>query len=169
MLAGLIYLSSIRPPRRFLWALVSASLLALISTIVWQSDIGYRAIVWGAPAFGIVVSAVLYEKFHSNIRWPRVLLRLGDSSYSLYLTHGFLFMVLGSLLKRISLWPGFADALILLSPAFAVLIGGFAYRLLERPLTTTLHATINPWLKRRVEARAELDDKLAKVDGAVVG
>jgi len=45
-----------------------------------------RGLVWGFPAFLIVLAAVSVERRYGNL-WPRFVLFLGDASYSLYLIH----------------------------------------------------------------------------------
>lgn len=52
-----------------------------------------RALVWGVPAF-MVVAAVVSLESRFRVRVPSWLLAIGDSSYSLYLLHGFLIQLL---------------------------------------------------------------------------
>jgi peptidoglycan/LPS O-acetylase OafA/YrhL len=58
-----------------------------------------RALTWGIPAFFIVVGAVSLEPFVARAV-PRWLLSLGDASYSIYLSHGFVLPALGLLVSR---------------------------------------------------------------------
>ena len=58
-----------------------------------------RVLTWGIPAFVIVAGAVSLEPFVAPAL-PRWLLTLGDASYSIYLSHGFLLPALGLLFGR---------------------------------------------------------------------
>jgi exopolysaccharide production protein ExoZ len=57
-----------------------------------------RVITWGIPAFAIVAGAVSLEPLVAPA--PRWLLTLGDASYSIYLSHGFVLPALGLLFGR---------------------------------------------------------------------
>jgi len=57
----------------------------LIAPMVSENS---RAVTWGIPAFAIVAGAVSLESFVAP-GLPRWLLTLGDASYSIYLSHGF--------------------------------------------------------------------------------
>ena len=57
--------------------------------LLWRYDEAWRVLAWGVPSAAIVYGALSVE--HAG-RWPkqslRWLERIGDASYSLYLTHG---------------------------------------------------------------------------------
>lgn len=64
--------------------------------ISWRFDDSWQALVWGLPASLIVCGALTIERagYWPETHWPKTglrwLERIGDSSYSLYLTHGLL-------------------------------------------------------------------------------
>jgi exopolysaccharide production protein ExoZ len=64
--------------------LVAAYAELLLTPDVWQSF--WRGLEWGAAATAVVAAAALFEDSRQP-RTPRWMLRLGDSSYSLYLSH----------------------------------------------------------------------------------
>jgi exopolysaccharide production protein ExoZ len=59
-----------------------------------------RVLTWGIPAFAIVAGAVSLEPVVAPAL-PRWLLTLGDASYSIYLSHGFVLPAFGILVSRI--------------------------------------------------------------------
>lgn len=67
----------------------------------------YRAFLWGWMAFFLVLSTLSLEK---HLKGSRIFLLLGDSSYSLYLTHGlvaplfYLYWVKFDLTGKINIW-----------------------------------------------------------------
>ncbi len=77
-----------------------------------------RPILWGVPAFLVVAGSLAMEP--KLPKWPW-LKALGDSSYSLYLTHG---LVIGVLWSRIGWWGGLAAVVVSLGLFYGV----------ERPL-----------------------------------
>lgn len=58
-----------------------------------------RVLTWGIPAFAIVAGAVSLEPLVVHLV-PRWLLALGDASYSIYLSHGFMLPTLILLIVR---------------------------------------------------------------------
>ncbi|CAM2194906.1 exopolysaccharide production protein ExoZ [Paraburkholderia kururiensis] len=112
-----------------------------------------RFIVFGVPAFGIVFAALALE---ARIRWSSFLGKLGDASYSLYLTH---VLSLPFALKVIQMadrqhrLPG--DLVCLLVVACSIVAAFACYRLLERPLTRVA----GRWLARPADAN--------KVEGTI--
>lgn len=102
-----------------------------------------RFVVFGLPAFALVATALSLE---TRVRWGRLMLRLGDASYSLYLTHLLalpLVLKLMLMADRAHRLPGDAVAAIVVLGA---VLAGFACHLwLERPLTRLAAR----WLVRR--------------------
>ena len=69
---------------------------ALILVVPAGSE-NFRTLTWGLPALMIVAGAVALESGAATML-PRWLLELGDASYSIYLTHGFVVPVTGFLI-----------------------------------------------------------------------
>ena len=93
-----------------------------------------RALTWGLPALALVAGAVCLEK-HLAGAIPRWLLGLGDASYSIYLTHGFVVPVIG-LVVFFFHWTALpAEALTILACLVASsIVGWIVYMVVERPI-----------------------------------
>lgn len=97
-----------------------------------------RVLTWGVPAFAVVAGAVSLEPL-IGLALPRWLLTLGDASYSIYLSHGFVLPVLGLAFGRVAspgLWTeGLA---IILCLVFSSLAGWVVFILIEGPMLRVL-------------------------------
>ena len=100
--------------------------------VIW-SNID-RTLLWGVPAFFIVLSALILDRL--SIRVPSIIRLLGDASYSIYLTHFFVTQMLVKLAGRLHLANPVSIALFLLISLLAVgLVGVLVHHAIERPLT----------------------------------
>lgn len=97
-----------------------------------------RVLTWGLPALAIVAGAVSLERLVAAAL-PRWLLVLGDASYSIYLTHGFVLPALGLVFIYFR-WTGLsAEAMAVLASIVACSIAGtVAYMMVERPIMLSL-------------------------------
>jgi peptidoglycan/LPS O-acetylase OafA/YrhL len=96
-----------------------------------------RVLIWGLPSAAILVGAVSLER--AAIRVPKILVALGASSYSVYLTHPFVVVPIAKLWAILGLTqklPAYVLALFLFGAA--LLIGHFVYLWLEKPITEKL-------------------------------
>jgi exopolysaccharide production protein ExoZ len=92
-----------------------------------------RFISWGVPAAFAVYSALGIRSIRSGLE--KSLLFLGDASYSIYLTHGFVMVSYAKLIKNETIrecippivWMGAAIAA-------SLILGFLAYRFVERPI-----------------------------------
>ena len=103
-----------------------------------------RAIGWGIPAFVIVTCTAAIEPLLSR-HLPRFLTYLGDTSFALYLFHGFYVPMVGIALLRL----GMGDARLAfgVSVAGSIVLGILAHRFVEIPLSSRLKtAFIRPTL-----------------------
>jgi len=95
---------------------------------------GIRGLVWGVPA-GLAVGAValtpLIRSFFSSGSARNPMQRLGDASYSLYLSHMFFVRIATGLFRHLPAWLFGLGAIIL--PVVGALV---VYQLVERPLLT---------------------------------
>jgi peptidoglycan/LPS O-acetylase OafA/YrhL len=126
------------------WAvgLLVAGFLAILA-IPEVSELA-RPLTWGLPAFAIVTAAVALEGRGARLL-PQWLLTLGDASYSIYLTHGFVLPVVGlGIVALHATGPTGKAATVMTSLAVASVAGWIAYLVVERPLTV--------WLKQRIAA-----------------
>ena len=93
----------------------------------------------GIPSAMLVFGAVSLEQT-GKLRIPAVLTKLGDSSYTLYLCHGFVLWAIGKPLSMAGLLPDIpADILIVIMFITCLPAGHIAYRLVEKPLTAFLN------------------------------
>lgn len=101
-----------------------------------------RLLVYGTPSAVLVALALLTP----STQLVRRLTWLGDASYSIYLTHGFFTLALGTVLKRgftVSETPPAGVVLAIASLAI-LLISSTAYWLVEKPVTRAITAATRP-------------------------
>ena len=114
----------------------------------WQ-----RCCFWGIPA-SVTLTACLAMEAHLTRIMPRLLIKLGEASYSLYLTHGFFLPVIGMVVFKIGLSPEEAgmtlmSSCLIISSVASLLV----YRFVEVPLTRGLRHLLTT---RRPTADLEL-------------
>jgi exopolysaccharide production protein ExoZ len=89
---------------------------------------------WGTPAVLLVFGALVIQQT-ARVRYPRVLVGLGDSSYTLYLMHPVLFSFVYSIGSRV---PGLeyvpVDLSVIAVVGLAAALSYPAYRFVELPL-----------------------------------
>ena len=97
-----------------------------------------RVLTWGIPAFAIVAGAVSLEPLVAHTL-PRWILALGDASYSIYLSHGFvvpaLMLTVGSM---VSPGRGAEVLTVVLCISVSSIAGWIIYFLIESPITRAL-------------------------------
>lgn len=93
-------------------------------------------LVYGTGATLLLIGALGWE---SAMRFaPRVLVGLGDASYSLYLSHILVLSAIGLLWHRLLVGPSTLNHLALLALCFVAALAwsGISYVVAERPLMT---------------------------------
>jgi exopolysaccharide production protein ExoZ len=98
-----------------------------------------RPILYGIPAFLVVLGCLLIEKRNAVPLW-KLPLFLGDASYSIYLWHSLGISVLAKALHATALPAG---AKVLLLFVGGTLVGSAAYRFIEDPINKFLKARRN--------------------------
>jgi len=123
-------------------SLVSAVLM-LSSLFVYFSSIrvGLRVIDLGVPAFFICVFIVSLESILMSYV-SEFMKSLGDSSYSLYLTHAFTIGVAAFLLSNCGL-NGSSFVFSGISILASVIVGYLCYRYVESPMSIIIKAKLN--------------------------
>lgn len=122
---------------------VIAIMLALAVGTLFLFQSGYhRLFSYGAPMFFILISFLLLEKKGKFQFENKYLLLLGNSSYSLYLSHAFTIAISGIVLK-FAIPRGPESHLIFILSIFflvtsSVLVGLLSYKFLETPLLRIL-------------------------------
>src|SRR5215469_12243496 len=104
----------------------------------------HRLVEWGLSSAMIVYGVTACE---GRVRFPALLVRIGDASYSLYLTHGLFTYLFGGMLKRgFFAAPSAQIAAIAAGSLVSILFSLAAYRWVERPLIDSLNARYRRWL-----------------------
>lgn len=123
----------------------SLALLLILAApiLLFMGKAGYfplqHGISIGVPSAMLVFGIVSLEQ-SGKLRIPAILTKLGDSSYTLYLCHGFVLLCLGKPLSMAGLLPVIpADILIVVMAAVCLPAGYIAYLLVEKPLTAFLN------------------------------
>jgi exopolysaccharide production protein ExoZ len=131
--------------QRLGYLLLALGMTGFLSTIFLPSAAHHRALAWGMPAAALVAGAVLTQI--PALYQPRLLLLLGDASYSIYLSHQLPMMLLARCLKRGWFASVPPDLLALVAVIVTVGIGVASYFMIERPVITMfsrrrLHAAL---------------------------
>ncbi len=119
---------------------LAVSGLVLILALPQVSE-SLRPLTWGLPALALVAGAVFLERRLAQLL-PHWVLVLGDASYSIYLTHGFVVPVIGLVFVALH-WSSLpAEGLaVLVCLGASSLIGTLVYLFAERPV---MHALKRP-------------------------
>lgn len=99
---------------------------------IWLVDIdrkGLRVLVWGIPATLIVFGAIYAKQYKSKL-----LILLGDSSYSIYLIQVFTIPVFYKALSWLGVGGSAPDLLAFLCLIWTALAGVISYIVLEKPM-----------------------------------
>lgn len=123
-------------PTGMAWAFALAGILLLVLSFFVRWG-GHRLMFWGIPAGLIVLGALSLEQnaipFSGNVS------KLGNSSYSLYLSHPFTVFGVGKALAVLGLSGYVYNAsLIILAFAASAVVGIISYRVIERPSSKNL-------------------------------
>ncbi|RIQ13049.1 acyltransferase [Bordetella avium] len=144
-----------RGSARLGWMLIigGLSVIALLSVIAPPGT--SRLLVQGVPAAAIVMGAILLDRFNvlPRVSW---LHKLGDASYSIYLSHAFVLSALSQVWRKLHLdalpggWVGFCVVGMLMSTVVGILV----YHWLERPLIRFFKRPSKPLVPQLVNARS---------------
>jgi len=102
-----------------------------------------RVTEWGIPA-AVLVGAVVMLEERIGKNWPRWTLQLGAASYSLYLIHALVQLIVGVSLSRWHFWKAHAGSLcaeilwVFILSIICISGSVFLYQLVERPLNGKL-------------------------------
>lgn len=134
VVVGILYGRGVRVRSRFWWLSCIAGFTLLA---VWGHPHGYlRAVEWGIPAMLIVGGAVFAPDIGMTF-----LRRLGDWSYSLYLTHQV--TLAGAQMAWLALAPRWGFALPLFAVPVSISLAWLYYAAVEVPLTSYLSAKLS--------------------------
>jgi exopolysaccharide production protein ExoZ len=107
-----------------------------------------RPLIFGIPAALIVVGAVFFERTVARSSIPRLLGNIGDSSYSLYLSHQYvLAAIVAVIVPRVPKGSILFWAVAALAVVLCLLFGSLFYRYFEHPTTERLRAL---WMRKPI-------------------
>lgn len=93
----------------------------------------WRVVIFGVPATLIVFFMCMAEK--AGLKVPRLLVVLGDASYSTYLSHVLVLSALGHIWFKLQAHVSLGSPLVLPLMVVACLVYGYiSYRLIEKPI-----------------------------------
>ncbi len=134
-------------PRAAAWPILIAGIVCLFAAMPALSSMGlrhigdpYRAPIFGSASVLIVLGAVALESSR-NLGIPRWILAVGNSSYSLYLSHVFVISAIGRLWAMTPFNIGWPGHLAFLAAALlaCLVVGWLSYLYLERPVLRWTH------------------------------
>lgn len=105
-----------------------------------------RFLAAGVPAAVMMIAATLLLPAAAEVSLPRLVVALGDSSYSLYLSHRFVQRPIQIILSRLDFGglPVIGAFYVWAAVIVAVIVGHLIYILLEKPLLAAIHHKIRP-------------------------
>ncbi|MGO4852939.1 acyltransferase family protein [Phaeovulum sp. W22_SRMD_FR3] len=140
MAAGKLFFHNKLPviPAPFAWALIVLSLVAAygLTDLVVRTDL--RGIFWGPLAVAIIVAGLSLEPKRAPNLFMRTAGAIGNASYSIYLSHIFVFTVARVAWKALKLpATSYLDQAIYQTAVIGIafVIGYYVYRWVETPLT----------------------------------
>lgn len=148
-LIGSWYIRGVETPKYLGPALLLSGVLLLLMSGMFGIIHAPRVIKWGIPAALTVCGALLVER-HAIAGFPALLVKLGDSSYSLYLSHIFTISAVGKL--WVMLFGSMYGLFIVVATAAAIAVGHISYVMLERPVTRHLNGIYRNRLRTRILA-----------------
>lgn len=109
--------------------------IALPETGPGSITVGTRVALFGSAAVLLLAGSVRFEA-QGRLRFPMWLVRLGDSSYSLYLSHVFVISAMGRAWAMASPAPTWPEhlAFVVLTTLACCVVGSIVHVRLERPL-----------------------------------
>lgn len=124
---------------------VGCIILAGSKDLVTHQQSSLRVVYFGLPSV-LLVAGVISLEMQGLLRVPAVLVAIGDASYSLYLSHQFVLVVVAKVWLILGLTQLVsAPILVLVSMVVAVVFALLAFRWMEGPMTRWL---IGQWQKR---------------------
>jgi peptidoglycan/LPS O-acetylase OafA/YrhL len=136
-LIGALYFNGLALPRGIALVVLVLGIAGIFAARNVVDEGWVRVLLWGSASAAILLGAISLE----SAKWiaPPFAVTLGDSSYSLYLTHPFVLPVFGKVglaLGIATVLPPFVFGVVVF---FAALTAGhITYHLIERPLTARL-------------------------------
>jgi exopolysaccharide production protein ExoZ len=134
---GRLYLSGYRTGLKAAIIIFVSAVLAFfaLQLAVPRFD-GSRFLHFGIPATFLFASVALRSERTKSSPFGRALQRVGDASYSMYLSHTFTLIAVGSLWRKSGFETGLVSSLIAI--ALVVVVSLIFYSVVERPITNAM-------------------------------
>ena len=132
--------------------LLSISAFFLTISIINTKELEYSVlgispvIAYGIPFMLLIIGSV-YLEIRKSIKIPEILIYIGSSSYSIYLTHGFFINNIAKLVAKFNIsWLGnnilYSSIMYLIIIMLVLAIGSIIYAYIEKPLVANLRIKI---------------------------
>ncbi len=135
-------LSGVRPSRPLAGALTVAALALLWLSAARPAFFVDRALMYGLPSALLVIAALAFNDMKLANPLARLMARLGDASYAIYILHPFairgLAVAAGAALVAVSPWLFIGIALVIIC-----VVSVAAWRWFEKPVTKALQGSRN--------------------------
>jgi len=101
----------------------------------------YRSLIWGLPC-SIFVFGILLTEYTFKLEMPSILVRIGDASFSGYLSHILIIVSVGWLYTRLGLRNG--DMFIIIATLASTIISLPLYTYIEKPILNLSNRLLFP-------------------------
>lgn len=128
---GLLFTGKTHLPRAISYTLFAIGVVWLLLAAGDFIPHTIRAISWGLPS-AMIVTGILFLEKSGAISINKLLVAIGGSSYSLYLTHIFTINALGKI--WVSVFHGYYGLFIVACVIASVIVGHIAYLVIEKPV-----------------------------------
>lgn len=137
MLAAAVVAGSVRLNKpHFLLSRIAFWVLACIVFALahWRDSFFLLPVLWGIFLGAVVVHAGNKKGYLQTVLQWGPLVRLGTISYSLYLIHGVVFMLMALVISRVEVVPRTRETVFMfVGPPIAILISSIFFRFVEKP------------------------------------
>ena len=118
------------------WSCICTGGIFIVASMFMPDPEGWRVLNWGIPGFLIVLGSVLCTPARHNI-FSKVAIFLGVASYSIYLGHGFIVLLVSTAMKK-GLFVGVGDVAMMSATVVTIGLSSLFYLVVERPLTNMI-------------------------------
>lgn len=151
---GVLYKHNLSVNNGVWYSLLLVGATLLILTGVYDVDDWPRVLIWGLPSALIVISSIFLEKCR-KVDFPYIFIKMGDSSYSIYLSHIFTISVVGKIWA--TLLGKFNAAFVIVAFPVSVIVGYISYSVFEKPITNWLNYSYKKILARHPATEKSLN------------
>jgi len=144
-----VYLSNVKIAKNWINIFFAATLGYFLFTYTLRVNVSHGLAGYGNVCALLVVGAVLFEKYSQRFTVPAWLMKLGDLSYSMYLAHIFVMIVVDRLngaSPQIKATVGISRMALMLALTFA--LAWLLFTIVEKPLISLGQALLKYWNER---------------------